>query len=83
MKLILNTKKKILTGIMALAVATTTYSSALAYVPIGENYHIPAAKMEVDNFFSKELSANNLQRSDFLEICIYDRLFFRLDTEAG
>ncbi len=67
MKLILNTKKKILTGIMALAVATTTYSSALAYVPIGENYHIPAAKMEVDNFFSKELSANNLQRSDFLE----------------
>ena len=61
----MNIKKKILTGIMALAVATTTYSSALAYVPIGENYHIPPIKMETDNFWQKEVQA--LQRSEYLE----------------
>ena len=58
-------KKKILTGVMALAVVTTSYTSAFAYVPVGEDYHIAASKIEVDNFFEKEVQ--NLSRDAWLE----------------
>ena len=58
-------KKKILTGLMTLAVVTTSYTSAFAYVPVGENYHIDASKLEVDNFFEKEVQ--NLSRDTWLE----------------
>ena len=58
-------KKKILTSVMALAVVATTYSSALAYVPVGKDYHIAADKIETDYFFKNE--ASGLQRSVYLE----------------
>ncbi len=60
-------KKRILTGVMALAVVTTSYTCAWAYVPIGQDYHIPASKIETDNFWNKEIKENNLQQSEFLE----------------
>lgn len=59
--------KKIITGVMALAVATTTYSSALAYTPVGEYYHIPSAEMETDNFWDVEIKEKYLQEDEFLE----------------
>ncbi|MSV23886.1 hypothetical protein FYJ78_01515 [Selenomonas sp. WCA-380-WT-3B 3/] len=58
-------KKKILTSVMTLAIAVTTYSSALAYVPIGKDYHIAADKMEIDYFLKNKLGG--LQRSEYLE----------------
>ena len=58
-------KKKILTSVMALAVVATTYSSALAYVPVGKDYHIAADKIETDYFFKNV--ASGLQRSEYLE----------------
>lgn len=65
----MNIKKKISIGILTIIIATTTYiSSALAYVPIGENYHIPSIKIEIDNFWEKEAQA--LQRSKYLELNI-------------
>ena len=39
-------KKKFLTGLMALAVVTTSCTSAFAYVPVGEDYHIAASELE-------------------------------------
>lgn len=59
--------KKIITGVMAFAVATTTYSCAFAYTPIGEYYHIPADRMETDNFWDVEVKSNYLQEDKFLE----------------
>ena len=59
----MNTKKKIIAGIMALAVVTTSYTSALAYTPIGEFFHIPASKMETDNFWNKEITEGNIKRN--------------------
>lgn len=58
-------RKKILTSVMALAVVATTYSSALAYVPIGKDYHIASDKIETDYFFKNE--SGRLQRSEYLE----------------
>ena len=58
-------KKKILTSIMTLAIAVTTYSSALAYVPVGEDYHIAFDKNETDYTLKNELGG--LQRSEYLE----------------
>ena len=50
---------------MTLAIAVTTYSSALAYVPVGEDYHIAFDKEETDSFLKNELGG--LQRSEYLE----------------
>ena len=58
-------KKKILTSVMTLAIAVTTYSSALAYVPVGEDYHIAFDKNETDYTLKNELGG--LQRSEYLE----------------
>ena len=74
MKLIMNTKKKIIAGIMALSVVTTSYTSALAYTPIGEFFHIPASKMETDNFWNKEITEENIKRNTYLETYIQSPL---------
>ena len=58
-------KKKILTSVMTLAIAVTTYSSALAYVPVGEDYHIAFDKNETDYVLKNKLGG--LQRSEYLE----------------
>ena len=58
-------KKKILTSVMTLAIAVTTYSSALAYVPVGEDYHIAFDKNETDYVLKNGLGG--LQRSEYLE----------------
>ena len=50
---------------MTLAIAVTTYSSALAYVPVGEDYHIAFDKNETDYTLKNELGG--LQRSEYLE----------------
>lgn len=50
---------------MTLAIAVITYSSALAYVPVGEDYHIAFDKEETDSFLKNELGG--LQRSEYLE----------------
>ena len=50
---------------MTLAIAVTTYSSALAYVPVGEDYHIAFDKNETDYVLKNELGG--LQRSEYLE----------------
>ena len=51
---------------MTLAIAVTTYSSALAYVPVGEDYHIAFDKKETDYVLKNELHGG-LQRSEYLE----------------
>ena len=58
-------KKKILTSVITLAIAVTTYSSALAYVPVGEDYHIAFDKNETDYALKNNLGG--LQRSEYLE----------------
>ena len=50
---------------MTLAIAVTTYSSALAYVPVGEDYHIAFDKNETD--YTLKNGLGGLQRSEYLE----------------
>ena len=57
---------------MTLAIAVTTYSSALAYVPVGEDYHIAFDKNETDYTLKNNLGG--LQRSEYLEKNIQEHL---------
>ena len=58
-------KRNCLAGFITLAITATTYTSAFAYVPIGDNYHIPADKMEVEHFFNDE--ADKLVRNNWID----------------
>ncbi len=58
--------KKITALVCALLISTA--SSAFAYTPIGQDYHTPTTREELEDLYSSnELNQANLERSSFLE----------------